>query len=378
MSTALENAFKKAQEKAGEPDIQQTKTEDNAEQQNVQQSEEKGDEVKTEEVIINENEEGSQDEVTLTSTEPAKEESVEDFFLEVGDETEQPPEVEGVKVDYSAIAEKIGVESLDTEDDLVSYISNLKEKAEAPKVEFANDAIAKANEIAAEGGNWEEYLQLHTIDYSTLSDKDAGVATLRNRGFDDDRIEGLLDTDAGLTMIETEGKRAKQDAEQRRKQKLNELEGIKAKKEQESAAQLEEQKKAQKAFHDDLKSELNRRAKSGFEGIKISDSYVSKLEKELTTGQGVMSLFMDDSGKPSAQKIIDTVMRARLFDKVLSRAKTVSKNDGKRDVMRNLHNTDLSGKPGVEPKTEADSVGRSYAKQLAGMSSHNPFAYKKE
>ena len=304
MSTALENAFKKAQEKAGEPDIQQTKTEDNAEQQNVQQSEEKGDEVKTEEVIINENEEGSQDEVTPTSTEPAKEEGVEDFFLEVGDETEPAPEVEGVKVDYSAIAEKIGVESLDTEDDLISYISNLKEKAEAPKVEFANDAIAKANEIAAEGGNWEEYLQLHTIDYSTLSDKDAGVATLRNRGFDDDRIEGLLDTDAGLTMIETEGKRAKQDAEQRRKHKLNELEGIKAKKEQESAAQLEEQKKAQKAFHDDLKSELNRRAKSGFEGIKISDSYVSKLEKELTTGQGVMSLFMDDSGKPSAQKII--------------------------------------------------------------------------
>lgn len=376
---AIENAFKKAQEKTQEPQ--------EATLQNETQDATEGNEVQEQEEVVqqqeaNAQESGTEEEVLEQPAEPKEEEPAEQqedgFSLEFSEEELKGEEASAPNPTYTALAEKLGVEDLSTEDDLVSYISELKAKAESPKVEFANEAIAKANEIAAQGGNWEEYLGLHSIDYSTLSDKEAGVAALRNRGFDDERIEGLLDTDAGLTMIESEGKRAKQDAESRRKQKLNEYEAMKQKQEQELAQQQEQQRKAQKALHDDLRSELSKRAKDGFEGIKIPETYAQRLEKEITTGNGVMSLFTDEQGRPDPSKIVDTYMRAKLFDKVVSRAKTVSKTEGKREVMKNLHNTDLSGKPGVEPKEQVEKEGRKWAKQLASAANRNPFATKKE
>lgn len=366
MEDILKKAAEAAKERGAEPIAENETPIENV------QEEEKEEAVEQEEA----QEEPQQEPVSEEpSEEPANEEEPEGFALEfTEDDFEAAPERPET---YKPIAEALGIEG-ESIDDITAYVSELKQKAETPKTEFANDALAKANELAAQGQDWETYLKLHTIDYSTLSDKDAGIAVMRNQGFDEEKIQDLLEETSGETLILQQGRKAKQEAEYTRKQRLAQMEAEGQKQKQAAEETKAAQRKAQESLNRDIVDEVKRRAKDGYHGIKIPESYYNSLEQKLTTGQGVMSLFLDDSGKPDPSKIVDAVMQRDLFDKVIQRATTTSKNEGRRSVMESLHNTSLEGKPSGKATAQTKSKGMQAKDALLSKVKSNPFNTKKE
>lgn len=391
LDQALLGAFNQAKEKGlvgdkpqEQPEQQeQQKTEDNVRQeQEKQQVQVEASEEGHEE---NSPQEAGSDEVAA-SEQPKEEqaqpeEPSQDWALEFGDDDvsdivgDKPQEQTASP--YKPLAEKLGIEG-DTDDDIVSYVSSLKEKAEKAEGSFANESLAKANEIAAKGGDWESYLGLSTIDYSSVDDVEAGVIALKNKGFSQEKIDDLMDSTEGKTMIEMQGKTIKETHEQQRKQKLAEIEKQAQQTELQKQQQLEQQKKARQQLNNSLREEISKMKSEGFHGIKIPEPYYNSLEGKLTSEKGIMSLFLNDEGAPDARKIVETVAMRDLFPKVLKSAKTSAKNDGRREVMKTLQNADTTGKPAVRPKEQTESKGQSLASQMLQRHKRNWQDYKTE
>lgn len=389
MDNALLKAAQGAKERAAEPlaqdvtpeVVETTNEETNKTESNVQeQAQEVNEQEANDQESRDEEDRNEEVQEEVSTPESSGEESNFEITFddeEFGDLTNvESPTEETTTPSYKPIAEKLGIEA-ETEDDIIKYVSELKEKAEAPRQEFANDMLAKANELAAAGEDWESYLGLTTLDYTKLSDEEAGVATLQNRGWDKERISNMLETDEGKALIEQEGYRAKQQAEKQRKQKIAQMEQSAETKKAQDAELQEQQKKAQQQLNNDLSVEVDNRIKAGFHGIKIPPTYAEALKQRITTGQGVMGLFLDANGQPDVQKIVDAVMTKDLFQNVLKRAKTSSKNEGRREVMKDLHNTNLEGKPSSNPKGKEVSKGKKVAKAITSATKRNPFAHKK-
>ena len=96
----------------------------------------------------------------------------------------------------------------------------------------------------------------------------------------------------------------------------------------------------------------------------MNKPFVDKLHKKLVTGRGVMDMFLDSSGNLDVSKVVTTALKVELFDKVLGHAKTVSKNAGKREVLNNLTNPNLRGKPPRVTQEEKSEIGRTLHEKL--------------
>lgn len=102
-------------------------------------------------------------------------------------------------VDFQSIAKELGFENITTKEELAKQVSEIKIKAEAPSknIEVLPEDLAKAVDIAKQGGNYLEYLKVSAVDWSKqdpiLLFENMVYSSMAKSGKTVDEIDAYLD-----------------------------------------------------------------------------------------------------------------------------------------------------------------------------------------
>ena len=308
--------------KNGTPDENQNEQE--IELENDSQDEHEED---TQEELENENEdsldsnyesEDNQEEESGTEIEQEEEENLIEFEQE-----EEPSKSEDVEF----LSNALGIEAK-TKEELLEKVKEIKEIQELQK-EIPSE-LAEAIRVAKEGGDYLEFLNISSINYDSYSNKELVEASIEKYFKLED---GTIDEEALIDYVESKspaeinimGDQIRENLKMKQAQKKERfLQSIKAQK-------LEEDKKI-KSYLDKVNS---------ISGVKLSPSDKETLFNEISKGSVMDMVVKNKNGEKDPQVIVENIFKIKYFDKVLSIAKTKSANEGKKEVIKKLTNSNV-------------------------------------
>jgi len=231
---------------------------------------------------------------------------------------------------YNDKLQELGVEakSIDEFFDKVKSIdSELKEAKAQVETVFANPMLKEANELARQGGDWQQYLAISEVDYDALPDATLVLYDVRASMGEDDAnafVEEM--TEAQLKFHADKVRRdfkSKQGAE---KEKIK-----------------TQAKEYQQWF--DTSVEQAVKSVSAVGGVKIPEQSRTKIAKLLTTyNQGVNATefnakyFLNEKGQPDFKKMSEVAYKLEMFDAIVDVAKKNAKTEGKKELMKTITN----------------------------------------
>lgn len=301
------------------------------------------------EEVDSEEEEFEQEEQTQEEDVEAEETNDDDSQEEENEEAEQVDENEVLEFDEEtqesedlnvlAIAKELGWEDVK---DTKSFVSKYKEqvsKAQEDAFEGIPDELKEAVKFAKEGGDFMAILDVTSVDYSSVSNKDLVAASVEKYFKLDD---GTVDEESLQEWIDSKGKAeiaimADQIRSQAESDKVAKINAIKAN-------ALREKELSNKL----LKEELERIDVIG--GVKIKQSDRDQLYSDTVSGAAIQELFYEN-GKISQKKLAENLFKVRKFDKAIQLAKNSAKTEGKREVLSKATNSTVA-KKGSAPKPE--------------------------
>jgi hypothetical protein len=226
-----------------------------------------------------------------------------------------------------SIAIRLGLGPDASSEAIVSHVEQLRSSPNDEGSVFSNEALKQANEIAKSGGDWRGYLSTESANYKQIADKDLVIQELQNvmgksEDFDaEDYVDGMSDAE-----IRIKGAEIRQRLERQDEVKRQEI--------------IQETTQRKAMIDTGIKDALSR--VDDVAGFRVSDNHKSEIFDGLTSGKLIRDMFYTDNGQPDYGKMVDSAFKALYFDKVVGYLKTASANDGKRQVLKNLQNVDLS------------------------------------
>ena len=311
-------------------------------------------------------EEEQVDQIDNVSEEEDDDDDIDLFDLDFDedDQADNTTTVEVPQIDYSDIGKAIG-ENITSEAELISKFSELKAKNEelqqavASSQEFAGlDAdLAKAIEIAQQGGDYKSFLGLTSVDYANIDPVElfeyeaAQLFTDEKGNFDEaaytEALEGFSDEAKKFEGLKLKRQRQAEQAQAKQQYEAN----IKAQK------QLADQQ-LQKAV-----SDLNSVA-----GFKVTPAIKKNLFDAISTGKAVQDMFYDSEGNYDFNKISENYFKIKHFDKMLNFHKQRAKTSAKKEVIDDLTNPEIKSpaKP-ANPEAPAPKTGIDAWKEQFGI-----------
>ena len=255
-------------------------------------------------------------------------------------------------VDYSTLSKALGIES-GREGDIVKEFETIRQQNEEykQKVEelskepqFADERLAQANEIAKNGGDYQEFLGLSQTDWSLVGDDELIAAIQLKPVFGDD-VENMNKYMADMDPVQ---KRLQ--ADQIRTQ-LNQ--------EQQQAMDKIRQDAAKKKIDTDAKIRSSLDSIDSLYGVKLTSGKKKSLYDELTTGNFMKNLFYTD-GKPDHKRMVENAYLLSNIKEIMKVNISRATNKGKKEVFDEASNPQVRSNNGqfVAPtKKETTAFG---------------------
>jgi hypothetical protein len=258
-------------------------------------------------------------------TEEPEKETKEEEFVSSNDWLDNPTEEaeetkEGNFEVYTEIASALGVESFGDKDTVINHLKELNESKASLEKElesarqetpFANDDIKKANELAKAGGDFNKYLQLSNVDYSSIDD-DSLLVELVAKPTLGDNPEQINEWLGGLTPAQ------KQFEASRLRQELVNRDN------QEKQAILKQAADKKTAMDSGIKSILQK--KSDMFGLKVTPAMKKKSFDKLTSEKGLFSHIIGKDGNVDYNKAVEAEFILSNFDTIVKNALTNERN----------------------------------------------------
>lgn len=261
----------------------------------------------------------------VATPEPSLDEPVDDWELD----TPKPAEPAPTTLDIQAIAKELGVENVKTKEDLVKTLSELKIKAEAASknIEVLPEDLAKAVDIAKQGGNYLEYLKVSAVDWQ----KQDPVLLFENWVYDRMAKQNKTaeEIDAYLDKIDDIDKEL-------RGQELQ-AQYINYQNQQRMA--IENQAKAEKQqFEASARAALN--SISDIYGFKLNQSHRDSLYHDFTSTPVGKALLAQSGG--DFKSALEGLFNVKYGAKIDQFRKQQLKNSVKRDLLNELQNPKIT------------------------------------
>ena len=231
---------------------------------------------------------------------------------------------------YNDKLQELGVEakSIDEFFDKVKSIdSELKEGKAQVETVFANPMLKEANELARQGGDWQQYLAISEVDYDAFPDATLVLYDVR---------ASMGEDDANAFVEEMTEAQLKFHADKVRKD-------FKSKQSAEKEKIKTQAKEYQQWF--DTSVEQAVKSVSAVGGVKIPEQSRTKIAKLLTTyNQGVNATefnakyFLNEKGQPDFKKMSEVAYKLEMFDAIVDVAKKNAKTEGKKELMKTITN----------------------------------------
>lgn len=281
------------------------------------------------------------------------EESDKEWYETDGDSIfTQTSQTELPEGDYSAIGKAIGLDTTDSKE-ILSGILELKSqneeysekiKAQEDSSVFANDDLAKANEIAKSGGNYAEYLGIAQNNWDAVDDLTLVVEGYLRPHFGEDQasLEAQL-----KTMSEFEIKR----------EAANLRERLKAQDESQKQDILSKSREKVKKADQQVRSYLDQT--ESIAGLQITPAMKREIYDDVSDNNFFRKLFMDQNGNPDAKKIADTVFIVKNIKTIVGTAVSKARNQGVSDVLSEVSNPNVSRggeRVNLEPKKPVSAI----------------------
>lgn len=308
--------------KAEQPTEMPIEQEAEVEQTQEVVQEEQPEEVPTEEV----SEEAPTEERTEEGQEVVTQEEEEDVLIFDDDPEQVTTEAPQPTAEVFESLKEFGIE-VTSKEQLAETIKQLKAKAEQVDTIWASEDIKAANEIMKQGGDWRDYLQVATTDWDAISD------------------EQLVRYDLELTLGKEEAETALEEMTDWQKKR----EAVKIRNEQKSIqaeqkAQMQDKaRKAQENFVNGIESALSEL--QVVSKVKVNDADKANLKKLMTTydeklraNEMQKKYFLNEKGEPDFKKMMQSVAKLEMFDKVVEVTLKQAKNQGKREVIEKVSN----------------------------------------
>ncbi|MBU6390908.1 MAG: hypothetical protein KGJ87_08810 [Planctomycetota bacterium] len=260
-------------------------------------------------------------------------------------ETDLPvtgPVVPAPSFDFQTIAKELGFEAAKTKEDLLKAVSEVKIKAEAAQqnIDVLPEDLAKAVNIAKQGGNYLEYLKVSSVDwqkqdpvllfenwaYNALAQKGKTVEEI------DDYLEKTSDLDKELRGLELQN----QYTQIQQQQRLS----------IEAQAQAERQ-----AFESSVQAALGKI--DDVYGFKLSQSHKDGLLRDFTS-KPIGRALLAQTGGDLAQALTG-LFNVKYGSKIDQFRKQQIKNAVKRDLLNEIQNPKITA-PGAPPAAPTDRV----------------------
>lgn len=266
--------------------------------------------------------------------------------------TEKTVNEEVSKVDYSNLSKALGIESRN-EADIVKEFEGIRQQNEEykQKVEelskdpqFADEKLAQANEIAKNGGDYQEFLGISQTDWSLVGD-DELIAAMQLKSVFGEDTEGM-----NKYMSDMDPVQKKLQADQLRGQ-LNQ--------EQSYAMEKIRQDAAKKKIETDSKIRSSIDKADSMYGVKLTSSKKKDLYNQLTTGDFLKNLFYKD-GKVDHQNMVENAYLLTNINEIMKVNISRATNKGKAEVFNEASNPSVKNVNGqfVAPtKKETTAFG---------------------
>lgn len=335
MAGKIENPIAEAMAQANRQAVQEEPQETQATEtvEPTQETQSLEQEETTEEASIEESQDANGDdsvEETTNEENPQVEDSASEEETPWWEESEDTQEVTDT-VDYSQLSNAIGIEKSDP-NSIIEAFNALKEENQKYKEDFekidkttpyANEKIEKANEIAKNGGNWEEYLNISQTDWDLVDDQSLFVGMKLKSVFGDDQ-EAINDylskvSDADLKI------QASTIREQLKLQQQDQLRAIQ-----------QEAVEKKKAFDTGVRSALDQQGE--LFGMKLTPALKKEIYDSITTQDFMNSIFYTKDGKVNHGNIIKTAFLTKNINKIMKANMTKYVNQGKGEVLAEASN----------------------------------------
>lgn len=231
---------------------------------------------------------------------------------------------------YNDKLQELGVEakSIDEFFDKVKSIdSELKEAKAQVETVFANPMLKEANELARQGGDWQQYLAISEVDYDAFPDATLVLYDVR---------ASMGEDDANAFVEEMTEAQLKFHADKVRKDFKNK-----------QGAEKEKIKTQAKEYQQWFDTSVEQAVKSvsAVGGVKIPEQSRTKIAKLLTTyNQGVNATefnakyFLNEKGQPDFKKMSEVAYKLEMFDAIVDVAKRNAKTEGKKELIKTISN----------------------------------------
>lgn len=259
--------------------------------------------------------------------------------------TEQEQQVPVTQFNYEGLSEVLGSQVTSIED-VQRIVGELKQTKENGS--FANSLIKEANEIASQGGDFLNYLQGKSIDYSQISDDEILVTTMRNQYGTRYSLEEIEDHVDSMGAME-KGIQADTIRQNLKYQDDNRIQQIRAK------TQFEAKQKVDSIF-----TELRNTEKIA--GRVIDNKQKTKLFNEIKDEQAfIKKLFYDKNGKFDAKKAVYHAYMVDNHQDIIKSSLNRGRSDANSEFMKEANNVTIGRKTSETPYVN---------NQTKGMSSH--------
>lgn len=245
---------------------------------------------------------------------------------------------------------------------------------EAPTNAFANEQIAKLNEYVKGGGRLEDFVRTQTVDYSQMSPEQlvAERMALDDPELTAQEIQLLLEEDFGVS--EDASERVKQVATAKLKKAAREAKAVLEANKEKWATPLPDQTaqraEAQQRWEAQLSGTVDKVSNIDIAlnqtdnfSFKIEDAAKAKIKENYRDLSTFFQRYIKPDGSEDTERFVKDMIKLENFDLIVRSAASSSKNQGKKDVVDDIKNTDFSGKnkggqdntkPGIEAQAAAE------------------------
>lgn len=277
-----------------------------------------------------------------TSSEDGDEDPDEELILF---DNEDEDIVTAPSIDFTELGKTLGLENIDSVDTLKEHFNELKSKTssleeKAKRAESLNnlpDALKEAVEVALEGGDYLSMLNVSSVDYATIN-----PITL----LEDDVIRMFTDETGTVDYNGAEDYLSiLTDAEKiyKGRQIKNQLVSMQSN-QKAYIKQKAEQAKADKEAS--IKNAVG--SMQAVSGFKVTTKHKDELNSILkNANKETASLFgaIDNTGKINYNTLAESVFKARYFDKVKQYLETTTRSSTKKEVIKDLTNSNIKKAP---------------------------------
>lgn len=231
-----------------------------------------------------------------------------------------------------------------------SLTSELTEAKTQVETVFANPMLKEANELARQGGDWQQFLAISEVDYDGIPDSSLVLYDVKaNMGEQEanDFVEGL--TEEQLKVYATKVR--------------NELKRGQEAKKQEIKAKAQEY---QQWFDNGIEQAVKSVSVVG--GVKVPEQSRTKIAKMLTSFNPKTNAtefntkyFLNEKGQPDFKKMSEVAYKLELFDAVVDAAKKKAKVEGKKELIKTVSN--------VQPPQQRNMADATPKKELTYIES---------